>query len=93
MALTEAVSKSDAALEKNLATIDLCNSGERSFAHYLRIQTNWLVFIMKTAPADLCEMAAKRVKCVNDKDPQLLQDMVRHDDSGHNNVCSKRRMI
>jgi hypothetical protein len=41
------------------------------------------------APIDTCEMAGERVKCVNDKDPNLVPDMVRHEDKFYE-VCRNK---
>jgi hypothetical protein len=82
MALAESVSKTDTALDTNYAIMEDCNSPERTLCMCIK-QFSLYVY---SAPVDPCEMAAKRVKCVNDKDPNLLPDMIRHDDK-HYNVC------
>jgi hypothetical protein len=58
--------------------------------HYTRVEAklklnvkiiiwNWLFLI----DSDGCELIANRAKCVNDKDPELMQEMIRYEDENH----------
>jgi hypothetical protein len=89
MALVEAVSKTDTALEKNYAIIEDCKLEECLLRIIYNAQLFASLMLYIIAPTDLCEMVARSVKCVNEKDPTLLQDMVRHDDNNNYNVWSK----
>jgi hypothetical protein len=33
--------------------------------------------------SDACELIANRAKCVNDKDPELMQEIIRHEDKNY----------
>jgi len=84
MALVEAVSKTDTALERNYAIIEECQSTACWVAHHFQVYL--FASLILASPNDFDEMVARSVKCVNEKDPNLLRDMVRHDDNSNYNV-------